>query len=299
MAEAARQVATLLPDEEAMLTVPLLVHGAETGDPRPAVPVSAMHLLWWTSAHVFDDVIDGGVTHYSATLTSGAAVMASVVCGSTLPVDIARHDVPLTIRADVLADFFTGWTLANDGQIRDLRGVTGGADLNEVLDIYRRKTGAPYGAACSMAARLAGASESRAQGWWEFGAKLGTVGQLRNDQEDMVTGRDEDLINGTATYLLLHLLNTLPEQRAKDHVRTLAERARHDARARAELKDLMIGGETGASYLEQMTRLGDEAHQALDALHLAGEYVDGLHRLVTAAATPVPGFLRDSLVRAG
>ncbi|NYV77718.1 hypothetical protein HW445_25825, partial [Streptomyces sp. UH6] len=29
--------------------LPLAVHGAETGDPEPALPLAVVHLLWWTA----------------------------------------------------------------------------------------------------------------------------------------------------------------------------------------------------------------------------------------------------------
>lgn len=63
------------------------------------------------------------------------------------------------------------------------------------------KNGAPYGMACALPARLSGAQEERVTQWQDFGTALGLLGQLRNDQEDLVTGRDEDARNQTATYL--------------------------------------------------------------------------------------------------
>ncbi|NXY98524.1 hypothetical protein HYE82_29935, partial [Streptomyces sp. BR123] len=38
--------------------LPMLVHGIETGNTAPAVPLSALHVLWWTSACYLDDLAD-------------------------------------------------------------------------------------------------------------------------------------------------------------------------------------------------------------------------------------------------
>ncbi len=76
------------PDELAMLALPFLIAEIEGMGPHNAVPIAAAHRLWWTAAHVFDDVIDGGDLTYAESLGPGEAVMASVVCASTLPLKI-------------------------------------------------------------------------------------------------------------------------------------------------------------------------------------------------------------------
>ncbi|NEA22955.1 hypothetical protein, partial [Actinomadura bangladeshensis] len=46
------------PGVRGMITLPLLVHGAETGEPAPAAPIAVVHLLWWASARHLDDLTD-------------------------------------------------------------------------------------------------------------------------------------------------------------------------------------------------------------------------------------------------
>jgi hypothetical protein len=92
---AARTLVGIDPVEPAMLSVPLLVHAAETGDPEPAVPISAIHYLWWRAAHV---------------------LIAAVVGGTALPAAIAVSDLPATILPNAVNDFFAAWIFSNDGQ---------------------------------------------------------------------------------------------------------------------------------------------------------------------------------------
>ncbi|MCS4558769.1 class 1 isoprenoid biosynthesis enzyme, partial [Shewanella sp. C32] len=77
---------------------------------------------------------------------------------------------------------------------------------------YAHKSGAVYGMACAMAARLAaGTGPAEIDPWRRFGQLLGLLAQFRNDADDLRSGRYEDLRNGTATYLLVHLLHSAPE----------------------------------------------------------------------------------------
>ena len=159
--DATRRLLTTLPDEPAMLAVPLLVHAVETGAPAPAVPVSAVHRLWWTAAHVFDDWIDHGETRYLGGLSPGAGLMAAVVCGLSLPALIAVEDFPGSVLPEMIREFSLAWLESNDGQLRDLGGWPAGTDRQAILLTYRHKTGAAYGAACAMAATLSGCAPER------------------------------------------------------------------------------------------------------------------------------------------
>jgi heptaprenyl diphosphate synthase len=276
-------------DEAAMLAVPLLVHAAESGTAEPAVPISSIHLLWWTAAHVFDDFIDGGVTEYPGELSSGEALMAAVVCGAALPANIAARDFPGTILPAMISDFSSAWIMSNDGQIRDINGVVGRTDSESVLVAYRNKNGAAYGAVCAMSARLAGCAGDRAARWRRFGEALGFLGQFRNDQEDLVTGRDEDLRNGTVTYLLSHLMDSTTDT-ARQRLLELAALAQTSREARAEVKAAMLAPATVDGYLRQVDRLRLEAHQALDAVGTEHPCVGRLRELIDEAAAPVPEF---------
>lgn len=283
------ELAVMLPDEEAMLSVPLLVHACESGDPKPAVPVASLHLLWWAAAHVFDDFIDDGRTDYSDTLRSGEALLAAVVCGSAVPTNIILGDFPAALLPDMVGEFFAIWTMSNDGQTHDIQGVPGHTGREQVLHTYRQKNGVPYGTACAMAARLAGAGHDRVKLWRRFGTTLGLVGQFRNDQEDIVSGRDEDLVNGTATYLLAHLLDHLADPREKAAVVDLLGRARESTDARAAMKDLMLRPSVLDGYFRQVEALRRDALDVLGALGSDDRYVDGLRQILQRSTAPLVG----------
>ncbi|UYQ64383.1 polyprenyl synthetase family protein [Streptomyces peucetius] len=183
--------------------LPLLVHGAETGVPGPAVPLAVVHDLWWTSACYLDDVADGNTSIVAGgAMGANEALLASVVTGHVLPLSILRSlRVPEEIRAVLTTEALSCATAAAEGQLADMRGDAAGATRASVLAAYRGKSSAPFRMIMAMAATLAEADTDRTETWRGFGDVFGVLWQLFNDQEDMLTGRDEDLRNGTVTYL--------------------------------------------------------------------------------------------------
>lgn len=281
--------------EDAMLLTPLLVHDAEAENPGDAVAIASAHHLWWLAAHVMDDVIDSAPLTYNSELGAGESVMAAVCCGISLPTKLICADFPSATATAILREYADAWTTSNNGQIRDLRNQVGNTSCGEVLRTYRDKNGAAYGMACAAAALAAGAAPSRVEAWREFGYALGTVGQFRNDQEDIVSGEHEDLHNGTATFLLTHFL---------ENCCTTADRRRWLA--------LLGSGDPAPEDLEALVR------EMTDPRCLAGYYatiaemhdrvvtllrdlteglrerpvVRQLHVLADRAAAPVDGFPR-------
>jgi heptaprenyl diphosphate synthase len=224
--------------------------------------------------------------------------MAAVVCGMSLPTIIAAQDFPGTLLPDMIREFSSAWTVSNDGQIRDLQTVPEEANCRRVLTTYRHKTGAAYGAVSAMAARLGGCIDMRSTLWRRFGETLGCVGQFRNDQEDFVSGRDEDLKNGTATFLLYCLLDSLGESGRRHHL-GLLRHARTSAVAREEVKQAMLTPDVIGVYFGHVDALRVEALGLLDALDADGANGHRLRELVEQAATPVPLFAAAALNGAG
>ena len=110
--------------------------------------------------------------------------------------------IPAAVRAPLCAEVVRCWIDASEGQLRDLRADLAGATRQAVLAAYLGKSGAPFSMVTAMAARLAGRDDERVELWREFGNTFGILWQLFNDQQDILTGRNEDLANGTVTYLL-------------------------------------------------------------------------------------------------
>jgi isopentenyl-diphosphate delta-isomerase len=278
-------------DELAMLAIPFLVAEVEGMSPRAAVPIAAAHRLWWTAAHVFDDVIDGGDLTYADSLGPGEAVMASVVCASTLPLKILAADLPHDRLPAVLGEFFDAWVMSNDGQLLDLANRLGG-DREAVLKSYLHKNGAAYGMACAATARLAGADDQRVQQWRSFGCSLGLLGQFRNDQEDLTWDRDEDLRTGTMTYLLAHVIHVHQDcEHTEDFVAHLSCVA-ESSEAREAVKNYMLQPAALGGYFSLVAALHEATLRALRPL--AGDYPQypALRRIVDDAARPLPDFQR-------
>jgi geranylgeranyl pyrophosphate synthase len=287
---AVRTLIALAPPEPAMVSVPLLVHRAETGCARPAVPVAAAHYLWWVAAHVFDDVIDHATTAYTEQITAEESVMAAVVCGSALPTRVLADGFDTSTAVPVVTEFFWAWIHSNEGQLLDVAGKPGTASSQDVLNTYRRKNGAPYGMACALAARVAGVDDRQVARWREFGVLLGMLGQFRNDQEDVASSRDEDLRNQTATYLLTHLLDSAEDPDGRADLVQLVDQAPHSDAARNGLHSRLLHADHLRGYLARVAELRGEVYAALHATGRTGGAVRALEGFVEQAAEPVGPF---------
>jgi heptaprenyl diphosphate synthase len=113
--------------------------------------------------------------------------------------------------------------------------------------------------------------------------------QLVNDRRDLSSGRHEDLANGTATYLLAHLLSALPAGRRREAL-ALHAAARHSGSARAELAAWMLDDEIAGGCAASVAPLIDRAHGLLDRLGGEPGCVRELHGLVDETARHMPGF---------
>ncbi|MDJ1138059.1 polyprenyl synthetase family protein [Streptomyces iconiensis] len=253
-------------------SLPLLVHAALSGDPGPAVPVAAVHALWWRAANTFDDVADGDAGPQLYGMPSAAALTAALECGYALPLRaLASLPVPGPQRQGLIRDYLDGWTAASDGQIGDLLNHPAGVEPQEVLHVYRHKSGSVYAMACAMAARLAVGQErtewaaARIAAWTRFGQLLGMLAQFRNDEDDLRSGRCEDLRNGTATYLLVHLVHSAPHGR-RERVLALLEASASSPESREELHAMMREPGVVRPYHAHVASLREEAHTLLDTL---------------------------------
>ncbi|TDE25192.1 polyprenyl synthetase family protein [Actinomadura sp. 6K520] len=279
---------------EGMITLPLLVHGAETwpsGTRRsPAGPIAVVHVLWWAAARHLDDLTDAPGAPSPGTVAAGKKILTALAVGSHLPARLVA-DLPVSgeVRAKLGDEVSRGWLEAVDGQLRDLTEPASAATPESVLRAYEGKTGAPYAMAAASAACLAGSDEGRVTGWRSFGRALGVLRQLVNDRRDLDSGRHEDLANGTATYLLVHLLTSLPAGRRREAL-ALHAAARHSASARAELAAWMLDEEVVASYAAAVAPLVDRAHRLLRRLGGEPGRVRELHRLVDETAGHLSGF---------
>ncbi|MEU8125508.1 hypothetical protein AB0C21_42940 [Spirillospora sp. NPDC049024] len=274
------------PGVKSVVTLPLLVHGAETGEPGPGRPVAVLHLLWWASARYLDGLPEAAGAPSPAT---GGKVLTALAVGGQLPGRlIAGMPVGGPVRAALADELSRAWVDAVDGRLRRLTERASNATLASVLRGYEGGTGAPYAMAAASAARLAGADDRRTAGWRAYGRALGVLRRLADDQRDLVTGRYADLAAGTATFLLVHLLTGLSPARRREAL-ALHASARHSASARAELAAWMLDEEVAESCAAAVAPLIDRAHGLLDMLGGDPGCVRELHRLVDGTVGRLPG----------
>ncbi|WP_327725320.1 polyprenyl synthetase family protein [Streptomyces europaeiscabiei] len=264
--------------------LPLLVHAAETGFLGPAVPLGAVHVLWWTSACFLDDLADSHGARIPAGLGTEEALLVSVLGGHALPIRIVQaQPVPDAVRNALTVEIVNCCIDAVEGQLRDLRGDSENPSRDAVVAACRGKSGAPFSMITTMAALLADAGPERTELWREFGRTFGVLWQLFNDQEDLLSGREEDLRNGTATYLLACALEETPAG-SRTRVVELGVAARSSERARAELRALLLDPVVLRRFEKDLAVFRDEAHRVLGELGGDETYMPALRQLVDRTA---------------
>ncbi|MEU9138546.1 polyprenyl synthetase family protein [Streptomyces sp. NPDC048404] len=264
--------------------LPVIVHAVETGAPGPAVPLAVVHELWWTSACYLDDLADGQAVFAAGALGESEALLATVISGIPLPLLVVQSPrIPEKARGPLSAEVVRCWITATEGQLRDLRADVGAATRDAVVTAYLGKSGAPFSMVTAMAALLADRSDERVELWREFGNVLGILWQLFNDQQDILTGRNEDLANGTVTYLLACAVESAGRDSA-DHVLELHAAARHSPDAGAALTGILLAPEVLHRYEQDIAAFRDRAHRLLYELGGDAAYSAVLHDLVDRAS---------------
>ncbi|MCX5588388.1 polyprenyl synthetase family protein [Streptomyces erythrochromogenes] len=264
--------------------LPLLTHAIETGNPGPALPLSAVHLLWWTSACYLDDLADANGASISGELTEDEALLASVITGNALPIQIIlAQDLPEAAHGALITEILNGWIIGVDGQIDDMRGDICSASRKSVVETYRGKSGAPFGMITAMAAIFSGTTDEKVELWREFGYVFGILWQIFNDQEDILSGRDEDLLNGTVTYLLASVLEDASPL-SREHILGLCAAASRSHQARAELASLLRAPVALDRYRAEIDGFRAEAYRILDELGGDEAYQPVLRNLVDHAS---------------
>ncbi|MEB3021337.1 polyprenyl synthetase family protein [[Mycobacterium] crassicus] len=279
-----------VPSINGIVMLPVLVYGAETGAPMRATPVALIHTLWWAAARYLDDMIDTPQLARSDPAEFNRGVLTAIAVGNYLPLnvigDLAVSDA---VRYRLLTEYSDGCLDALSGQLTDLALNAETATPDDVLRNYAGKTGAPYGMSVALAAQLADRDSDRVDAWRSFGRTLGVLRQLVNDQRDLVTERDEDLRNGTATYLLVHLLATVSPARRAELI-DLHRQARTSEEARAELRRAMLAADIVSSYAETIQPIIRAARDTLASLGGDPQCVTGLAGLIDEITLYYPQF---------
>jgi heptaprenyl diphosphate synthase len=264
--------------------LPVIVHAVETGAPGPAVPLAVVHELWWTSACYLDDLADGQAVFAAGGLGESEALLATVISGIPLPLLVVQSPrIPEKARGPLSAEVVRCWITATEGQLRDLRADADAATRDAVVTAYLGKSGAPFSMVTAMAALLADRPDERVELWREFGNVLGVLWQLFNDQQDILTGRNEDLANGTVTYLLACAVeNAGPDSAGR--VLQLHAAARRSPDAGAALTAILLAPDVLRRYEQDITVLRDRAQRLLCELGGDTAYLSVLHDLVDRAS---------------
>lgn len=279
-----------VPSINGIVMLPVLVFGAETAAPMRATPVALIHTLWWAAARYLDDMIDSPQLARSDPAEFNRGVMTAIAVGNYLPLnvfgDLAVSD---PVRLRLITEYGNGCIDALSGQLTDRALNAETTSLDDVLRNYACKTGAPYGMSAALAAQLAECDADRVDAWRSFGRALGVLRQLVNDQRDLLTGRDEDLRNGTATYLLVHLLGAVSTARRAELL-ALHRQARSSEEARVELKRAMLAPDIVSGYAETIQPVVRATRDTLASLGGDPQCVAELAGLIDETISYFPQF---------
>jgi heptaprenyl diphosphate synthase len=290
------------PAVDGIIALPLLVYGtvhgagecrqSHTGGAAAAEPAAVAHVLWWVSARYLDDISDAGPggLPVGADADQDLLAVVGIACQLSASVlDEACRDDPA--RALLLRQELSRcWHSAIAGQLVDLTSGVATSTAEDVLAGYRGKTGAPYAMAAAMGAVLAGCPAAAVDAWREFGERFGVLRQLVNDQRDISSGRNEDLRNGTATYMMVRYLESLPVGERAVAEKLLAECADSDE-ARGDFAARLTEPGWLRTFAEFVRPLIDGLHASVDALGGVADSVAGLHALVDQTVNLYPEFL--------
>ncbi|MCV7283051.1 polyprenyl synthetase family protein [Mycolicibacterium flavescens] len=278
------------PSINGIAMLPVLVFGVETAAPMCATPLALVHTLWWAAARYVDDVIDTAQLTQADPTELNCGLMTAIAVGNRLP-QIIFGDLIVSdsVRFRLITEYGSGSVAALSGQLTDLVLDAETATLDDVLRSYEGKTGGPYGMAAALGAHLAECDADRVDAWRSFGRKFGVLRQLVNDQRDLITGRDEDLRNGTATYLLVHLLRTVSPARRAELI-GLHRQARTSEAARAELKQAMVAPDMVSGYAEAIRPMVRTAHESLASFGGDSRCVTDLAELIDETVSLYPEF---------
>ncbi|QCX82642.1 Polyprenyl synthetase (plasmid) [Streptomyces sp. YIM 121038] len=267
-----------------LCVLPMIAYAAETGTPRPAAPLSAIHVLWWTSACYLDDLADGHHPIKTGSLSGNEALLAATAAGHSLPLQVIQDlDISPSEHKALITEFISGWTIGIEGQLCDIRESAETASRASAIATYRGKSGAPYGMITAMASILSGAISTRTALWREFGYTFGILWQMFNDQQDILSGRHEDLRNRTVTYLLACAVEDAPPS-VRQRLVNLSSAAQHSEASRQELTGLLVEPPLLQRYQREMAAFRDEAHLLLDTLGGSETYLVMLRELVDDSA---------------
>ncbi|MCP9274021.1 polyprenyl synthetase family protein [Mycolicibacterium arenosum] len=273
-----------------IVMLPVLVFGAETAAPMGATPVALIHTLWWAAARYLDDMIDDPQLARSDPADFNRGVMTAIAVGNYLPLRVFGDlTVSDAVRVRLITEYGNGCIAALSGQLTDLALNAETATPDDVLRNYESKTGAPYGMSAALAAHLADRDADRVEAWRSFGRALGVLRQLVNDQRDLVTERDEDLRNGTATYLLVHLLGSVSTARRAELI-DLHRHAGTSEDARTELRRAMLAADVVSGYADSIQPIVRATREALASLGGDPQCVTDLSALIDETISHYPQF---------
>jgi geranylgeranyl pyrophosphate synthase len=224
--------------------VPLAVFAAIRGEAESAVPLAAAASLLFLGIDIFDDVADGDCAARWPNTSAAEMNLCAATLLSSLPQQIISDlEAPPETINRMQRTLAVGLLRMSAGQQGDLARMGSCAlSVDEIIASVVAKSGEEVAMFARMAAELAGASESLADIYAEFGRCLGTAGQLSSDCYELFADAEgRDFRHGARTLPVALHLERLPEQERAQFL-DLLERAREDERAREVVRETLHAG---------------------------------------------------------
>lgn len=250
------------------LHLPLLVHGAISGDPDPAMPVARATTLLYLGMDILDDLADGDESEHWAGHAPAEINLVGITFVAALPqLAILEADVPADRLVVLQRTIAVAGLRMSAGQQLDL-GQAGAGELTaaEVAAAAAGKTGEQCALFARLAAELAGAPARVVASYAQMAHAYGMALQVLEDCHTLFERpRSRDLSSGIRSFPIAWQLQRLVG-RERDRFVDLLDQARADEDAQEQVRrELKEGGGLRASAITSELYCA-RARQALAAV---------------------------------
>ena len=222
------------------LLIPLLVHGANGGDPADAVPISVVAGLLFLCFDLLDDLQDGDQRPWWGETSKSSLMLAAAAFPSALPQKLLLQAGGAERGATLINALGDGLLNIAEGQALDLQNIGGtNVNLDVVEESVAGKSGAQMGLYARLAALHAGCDLACAELWAGWAHGIGVAGQLGSDMQDLLDPDwSRDLAAGART---LPVGFALKHSRiGREDLLRLLDHARTDRAAQLAARDCIV-----------------------------------------------------------
>lgn len=252
--------------------LPLIICEAVSGNFEKAIPAAAMIQLLNAAAELLDDIEDADASDDSLVRRNPAvavnAATALVVLAQTAIIFFKSYGVSERKAMKVVDTINSYYTTACLGQHADLT-LSPEVVMSEetYLEIAYRKSASTIEGACHAGALLANSNRVITNEFRNFGRNIGLSGQIANDIQGIIDGRD--VLSGKITLPMIFALNHVKDESLTVLQKTYGKLL-HDEIDAGRIKDVLFNCGAIQYAVIQMTLYRNKASETVVKLGKTG-----------------------------